>query len=102
MGGTRTDGKKVIVFACAMDKRDHGVRACWKGILRTPQQRVSLGCAGLPVRPVELASPQPGVARYMPAPRHSELALKRYLLAGRNAVSVMACGCSIGRDRGGG
>ena len=33
---------------------------------------------------------------------HSELALKRYLLAGRNAVSVMACGCSIGKDRGGG
>ena len=33
---------------------------------------------------------------------HSELALKRYLLAGRNEVSVMVCGCSIGRDGGGG
>ena len=28
---------------------------------------------------------------------HLELALKRYLMAGRNEVSVMVCGCGIGR-----
>ena len=28
---------------------------------------------------------------------HSELALKRYLMAGRDEVSVMVCGCGIVR-----
>ena len=72
MGGTRTDGEEsYCVRMCDGIREITALEPAGKGILRTPQQRVSLGCAGLPVRPVELASPQPGVARYMPAPRHS-------------------------------
>jgi hypothetical protein len=61
--GQGQTGRKVIVFACALDKRDHGVRACREGDIAHAATESIVWVRRATSAPGELASPQPGVAR---------------------------------------
>ena len=57
---------------------------------------ITCGCLGAPMDRAHVPA-----FRLLLSP-HSELALQRYLMAGRDEVSVMVCGCGIGRGGWGG